>query len=119
MRSPIIKQKTDCTEVYLGKKLKERRQYLKLSQREVAEKLGITLQQIHKYEKGIDRLSASRLFELAKLLAVPISYFYPRLDTQDPFEKQELLIVCTNLKGEKMKLKFMEMNLVLAEIEFL
>lgn len=112
-------QKTDCIESHLGNKLKERRQYLKLSQDDVAKKLGITPQQIHKHEKGIDRIPASRLFKLAKLLTVPLGYFYQGLDAQDPFEKQELFIFCTNLKGEKMKLKFMEMNLVLAEIEFI
>jgi len=46
---------------------------------QLAEILGVTSQQIHKYEKGIDRLAASRLLQLSKILDVPVSFFYDGL----------------------------------------
>lgn len=53
-----------------------RRQALKMSQETLAEKLGITFQQVQKYERGANRISAGRLFELARALKTTIPYFY-------------------------------------------
>ena len=47
-----------------------------MSQSQLADALGITFQQIQKYEKGINRISAGRLFEIANLLGVPITFFF-------------------------------------------
>lgn len=63
-------------DTHVGKRLKQRRILAKLSQERLAEALGITFQQIQKYENGTNRISASRLFETAKILAVPVSFFY-------------------------------------------
>lgn len=52
---------------------------LGMSQEKLGEHLGLTFQQIQKYEKGINRIGASRLFDLAKVLAVPVQYFYEEL----------------------------------------
>ena len=49
---------------------------LGLTQQQLAELIGVTYQQAHKYERGINRVSAGRLFEIARVLSVPISYFY-------------------------------------------
>ncbi|WP_052046219.1 helix-turn-helix domain-containing protein [Candidatus Paracaedibacter symbiosus] len=62
-------------DVYIGKKLKQRRRLLGLKQYELAKMLGVTSQQIHKYEKGFDRISASRLLEIGKALSVPTCFF--------------------------------------------
>lgn len=53
-----------------------RRVLLGMSQERLGEQLGLTFQQIQKYEKGANRIGASRLWELSKILDVPISYFY-------------------------------------------
>ena len=50
----------------------------------LAEKIGVTYQQAHKYERGINRVSAGRLFEIARALAVPISYFYEGIGQEGP-----------------------------------
>ena len=47
-----------------------------MSQEKLAEKLGLTFQQVQKYEKGINRIGASRLFDLAQVLSVPVQFFY-------------------------------------------
>jgi transcriptional regulator with XRE-family HTH domain len=49
---------------------------LGLSQEKLAEQLGLTFQQVQKYEKGINRIGASRLFDLAQVLSVPVQFFY-------------------------------------------
>ena len=49
---------------------------LGLTQQQLAELIGVTYQQAHKYERGINRVSAGRLFEIARVLSVPINYFY-------------------------------------------
>jgi len=50
----------------------------------LAEKIGVTYQQAHKYERGINRVSAGRLFEIARALAVPIGYFYEGIGQEGP-----------------------------------
>ena len=77
----------------------------------MAKKLGITLQQIHKYEKGLDRISASRLLELSQVLRVSPSFFYQGLEDVSPmFEEKDLPLLCRQLKGRKV-------NITIAEIE--
>ncbi|GAB5459820.1 MAG: helix-turn-helix transcriptional regulator [Henriciella sp.] len=60
----------------VGQRLRWRRRELKLTQEQLGEKLGLTFQQVQKYEKGVNRISAGRLFEVADVLAVAVSYFY-------------------------------------------
>lgn len=66
----------DLVDRHVGDRVRLRRVEAGLSQHEVAEALGIGYQQIHKYEHGLNRISASRLFELAQLLKVHVSYFF-------------------------------------------
>lgn len=65
--------------VYVGQRLRQRRKQLNLSQEGLAQMLDISSQQIHKYESGLNRISASMLFTCSKLLHVPITYFYEGL----------------------------------------
>jgi transcriptional regulator with XRE-family HTH domain len=67
---------THPVDTYVGKKLWLRRKMLGMSQESVANEVGITFQQVQKYERGINRMSASRLFDFAKVLTVPITYFF-------------------------------------------
>ena len=60
----------------VGQRLRWRRRELRLTQEQLGEKLGLTFQQVQKYEKGVNRVSAGRLFEMASVLTVPITYFY-------------------------------------------
>ena len=62
-------------DAYIGARLRMRRLMLGMSQEALGEKLSLTFQQIQKYEKGTNRVSASRLYELAQALDVPVQYF--------------------------------------------
>ena len=63
-------------DVELGKRIRLRRVEQKISQAELGDKLGVSFQQVQKYENGMNRVSASRLFQLARVLQVPVSYFF-------------------------------------------
>jgi len=66
-------------DLHLGKRLRRRRRLLGLTQQQLAQAVGIRFQQIQKYECGANRISAARLFQLAKALETPINYFYDGL----------------------------------------
>jgi len=61
---------------HVGMRIRERRIMLGLSQQQLAQMIGVTYQQAHKYERGLNRISAGRLFEIAQVLGVPISWFF-------------------------------------------
>lgn len=61
---------------YVGMQLRQRRALLGMSQERLAEQVGITFQQIQKYENGANRVSASRLYEFSKVLEIPVSFFF-------------------------------------------
>jgi transcriptional regulator with XRE-family HTH domain len=63
-------------DIHVGSRVRFRRMLLGMSQEKLGEKLGLTFQQIQKYEKGINRIGASRLFDLAQVLGVPVQFFY-------------------------------------------
>ena len=61
---------------HVGMRIRERRIMLGLSQQQLAVMIGVTYQQAHKYERGLNRISAGRLFDIASVLSVPISWFF-------------------------------------------
>ena len=67
-------------DVLVGRGARELRTLAGMSQTAVAERLGLTFQQLQKYEKGHNRISASRLYELAQIFDVPVSYFYEGME---------------------------------------
>jgi transcriptional regulator with XRE-family HTH domain len=67
-------------DVHVGGRLRLRRKYLGLSQSDLADALGLTFQQVQKYERGSNRISASKLYEAAKYLKSPIAYFFEGID---------------------------------------
>ena len=66
----------DPVDVHVGGRVKLRRTLLGLSQEELADAVGVTFQQVQKYERGTNRMGASRLFDMATVLDVSVSYFY-------------------------------------------
>jgi transcriptional regulator with XRE-family HTH domain len=68
-------------DVHVGSRVRFRRMLLGMSQEKLGEKLGLTFQQIQKYEKGINRIGASRLFDLAQVLGVSVQFFYEEAPT--------------------------------------
>ncbi len=61
---------------HVGARIRERRIMLGLSQQQLALMIGVTYQQAHKYERGLNRISAGRLYDIASVLSVPISWFF-------------------------------------------
>ncbi len=72
----------DNIDKHVGKQLKARRTLLGISQEKLADAVGVTFQQVQKYERGANRVSASRLFSFSKILEVNIDYFYNGIETQ-------------------------------------
>jgi transcriptional regulator with XRE-family HTH domain len=68
----------------VGARIRDRRIMLGLTQQQLADLIGVTYQQAHKYERGINRVSAGRLFEIARVLNAPISYFYEGIGDDSP-----------------------------------
>jgi transcriptional regulator with XRE-family HTH domain len=85
MNAPEAKRTTSRTQDidhHVGARIRERRIMLGLTQQQLADLIGVTYQQAHKYERGINRVSAGRLFEIGRVLSVPVSYFFEGLDSQ-------------------------------------
>ena len=72
-RSPGIPNPVD---IHVGSRVRLRRTLLGLSQEKLGEAVGLTFQQIQKYERGANRIGASRLFEFSRILDVPVSFFF-------------------------------------------
>lgn len=68
--------RANSMDAYVGGRLRMRRTLLGMSQEKLAEALGITFQQVQKYERGVNRVGASRLYDLSKVLDVPVSFFF-------------------------------------------
>lgn len=88
-------------DVHVGRRIRLLRGLRKFSQEKLAKALGITFQQVQKYERGTNRIGAGRLYEMAKILGVPVGFFFDELDSftlplevglqeeQAPFQKGE------------------------------
>lgn len=63
-------------DIHVGRRLRLRRNVLGLSQEQLGDSVGVTFQQIQKYERGANRVGSSRLFDLSKILKVPVSFFF-------------------------------------------
>lgn len=72
-------------DAHVGARLRERRILLSISQEQLGKYVGLTFQQIQKYEKGLNRISCSKLFEFAKFLKVDIGYFFAGYDNVGPY----------------------------------
>jgi len=66
-------------DTHVGAQLRQRRNLVGLSQTKLSESVGLTLHQIQKYERGTNRISSSRLYEFARVLDVPVSYFFDEM----------------------------------------
>ncbi len=80
MNAGTTKRKTkgspDPVDKHVGQRIRARRSLLGISQEKLAESVGVTFQQIQKYESGTNRVSAGRLFQLSNILQIPVTYFY-------------------------------------------
>jgi transcriptional regulator with XRE-family HTH domain len=78
----LPKKQANPIDAQVGNRLRLRRMMIGMSQERLGELLGLTFQQVQKYEKGVNRIGAGRLFEIARILGVPIFYFYESVSEQ-------------------------------------
>jgi transcriptional regulator with XRE-family HTH domain len=89
--------RTQDIDHHVGTRIRERRIMLGLTQQQLADLIGVTYQQAHKYERGINRVSAGRLFEVARVLSVAVSYFFEGLDAEDGRQSSPRERMCLEL----------------------
>ena len=89
-------QRANSADRHVGARIRERRIMMGLSQQQLAKMIGVTYQQAHKYERGLNRISAGRLFEIAQVLGVPVSWFFEGLvekgDAQEMSPRQRMCL---------------------------
>lgn len=89
-------QRASLVDHHVGARIRERRTMLGLSQQQLAKMIGVTYQQAHKYERGLNRISAGRLFEIAQVLNVPVSFFFeglqPGTEAQPATARQRMFL---------------------------
>ena len=73
-------RRPSSVDVHVGGRVRVRRRLTHMTQETLADLIGVTFQQVQKYERGTNRISASKLFAIAEALDVPISYFFDGLD---------------------------------------
>jgi transcriptional regulator with XRE-family HTH domain len=78
-RSRQKSDKPNPIDVHVGTRVRLRRTLLGMSQEKLAEAIGLTFQQVQKYERGANRVGASRLYDLSRVLDVPVSYFFEEM----------------------------------------
>jgi transcriptional regulator with XRE-family HTH domain len=102
-------------DVHVGSRVRLRRNMLGLSQGKLGEAIGLTFQQVQKYERGVNRISASRLYELSRVLDVPVTFFFDTIDpvrapaipdgpdelnwSSDPLRREETVELVTAFRG--------------------
>ncbi len=79
-------KKVDAVDTHVGKKIKNRRIMLGMSQQELGDAIGVSIQQIQKYEKATNRVSSGKLYNFASYLNVPILYFFEGYEADDAKE---------------------------------
>ena len=82
VRVIVPKKQASPIDVQVGTRVRLRRMLIGMSQEKLGEMLGLTFQQVQKYEKGVNRIGAGRLFQVAHILGVPIDYFYEGVGAQ-------------------------------------
>jgi transcriptional regulator with XRE-family HTH domain len=89
-------QRANAADRHVGARIRERRVMMGLSQQQLAKMIGVTYQQAHKYERGLNRISAGRLFEIGQVLGVPVSWFFeglaPETAAQESSPRQRMCL---------------------------
>ena len=106
-------KKANPIDVQVGNRVRIRRMLMGMSQERLGDTLGLTFQQIQKYEKGINRIGAGRLFEIARILGVSIDYFYDGIDAaaEEPAEgAPPVMAFVSSGEGLQLSLAFMKIR---------
>ncbi|MCC7266465.1 MAG: helix-turn-helix transcriptional regulator [Caulobacteraceae bacterium] len=109
----------DPIDIHVGRRIRDRRRALEISQERLAEGIGVTFQQVQKYEKGANRVSASKLWQTAGVLQTDIGHFFEGLKASSPgfaeagadfvhdlmstSEGQQLAALCPRIRRERVR----------------
>ena len=86
MQSKHAPRSPNPVDIHVGTRVRLRRQVLKMSQEKLGDELGVTFQQVQKYERGANRVGASRLWKLSQVLTVPVNFFFEGLGDEFPMD---------------------------------
>src|ERR1700751_4111328 len=84
--------KPNPTDVHVGSRVRLRRTLLGMSQEKLGEAIGLTFQQVQKYERGANRIGASRLFDLSRVLDVPVSFFFDEMSENAAQQSPRMMV---------------------------
>lgn len=130
------KKEADAVDAHVGQRIRFRRIMLGHSQEDLAKALGLTFQQVQKYEKGTNRIGASRLFAIASFLHVPVGFFFedmqpgenqlPEVSEAEPVnidfmtskEAVKLCLAFSRIKDQNVRVNLIQMtNAIAGEVE--
>ncbi len=83
------KRQPDPVDIHVGSRLRMRRMLVGMSQEKLSESLGLTFQQVQKYEKGVNRIGASRLYKISQILSVPVNFFFENIPNNEEQENKQ------------------------------
>ena len=104
-------------DVHVGKRVRHRRWMVGMTQQQLAGKVGIKFQQIQKYETGMNRISASRLWDIAEALSVPINFFFEGIDENVDISELEKEGVPGDILADKEALELIRSYYQIPEIQ--
>ncbi|WP_337996379.1 helix-turn-helix transcriptional regulator [Oleispirillum naphthae] len=90
-KNVVTENGPDPIDVHVGQRIRLRRNLVGMTQEQLAASVGVTFQQIQKYERGFNRVSASRLYDIGHVLSVPISFFFQDVNAQVAEERYGVL----------------------------
>lgn len=101
LRGRMDNNEPNPVDVHVGNRIRLRRNVLKITQQQLAKMLGLTFQQIQKYEKGMNRVGASRLWDISRVLEVPMDFFFEDMDENVVNNSPRMLSATDNKVEEK------------------
>ena len=127
------KKQANPIDAQVGNRVRIRRMLIGMSQEKLGDLLGLTFQQVQKYEKGVNRIGAGRLYEIARILGVPIEFFYegvaggasgfaeaesaPLMEFVSSGEGMQLSLAFMKIKDPKVRKRMLDLVKSLAEEE--
>jgi transcriptional regulator with XRE-family HTH domain len=110
----VPKKQANPIDIQVGNRVRIRRMLIGMSQERLGDLLGLTFQQVQKYEKGVNRIGAGRLFEVSRILNVPIDFFYEGVNTQpgagEPEGTPQVMEFVSSGEGLQLSLAFMKIK---------
>ena len=108
----VLKKQTNPIDIQVGNRVRIRRMLIGMSQERLGDLLGLTFQQVQKYEKGVNRIGAGRLYEVSRILNVPVDFFYEGVAAsgQEPEGTPSVMEFVSSGEGLQLALAFMKIK---------